>query len=197
PLGINASPAAAAALVLTNSRLEKVMPDLSSTAFPRFDLWMMMLSMDTLLARRRTEHRWSDSGDAWCPYSSPVSGTWITRNPMNGPSVSQNRLVGIWGSVSCHAGEGVIRAPHPTSCALFMKDPPQASGSPSSPVHHSAAFPIMSWSPNSFGSSSPTGCVLSKALSQYQATFCRSSSLRGSLRPARQAYSHSASVGMR
>ena len=125
-----------------------------------------------------------------------IYGSRITRNPMNGPSVSQKMLFGICGSVSCHFRDGVLRAAHPTSSALSMKEPPHASGAPSGPVHHSAALPIMSRTPKAFGARLPIGCVASKALSQYQA--CSSSASPGTGgSPARQAYSHSASVGKR
>src|SRR5258708_1612693 len=66
-------------------------------------------------------------------------------------------------------------------------------------VHHSPAFPSISTNPQALGAFWPQGCVLSSAFSQYQATLSSSASQMGDLAspPARQAYSHSASVGSR
>src|SRR5687767_3890127 len=66
-------------------------------------------------------------------------------------------------------------------------------------VTYSIALPSMSCRPQPFGAFLPAGCVLSSELSQYQATASRPPPAASGVvvEPARQAYSHSASVGRR
>src|SRR5262249_38556116 len=68
--------------------------------------------------------------------------------------------------------------------------------------HHSQALPCISKSPQSFALSLATGCVLPPEFTRYQAYLASSASSLPkqylvSPLPARQLYSHSASVGKR
>src|SRR5687768_2974816 len=81
--------------------------------------------------------------------------------------------------------------------------PPRATGLPSTLVHHSHAFPSMSWIPHVLAAFLPAGCVCPSGcasvgeFSACHATFSNSSAVGLFVAPARQAYSHSTSVGSR
>ena len=68
-------------------------------------------------------------------------------------------------------------------------------------AHHCHTFPCMSYSPQAFGFFSPTGCVIPPEFLLNHATSANPASSSPQYQrvvvPARQAYSHSASVGSR
>ena len=71
---------------------------------------------------------------------------------------------------------------------------------PTQSQHHSQTLPYMSYRPKAFGSFSPTGWVIRPQLVAFQAYRLKWVLLRNEMVsefPARQAYSHSASVGSR
>ena len=95
------------------------------------------------------------------------------------------------------------RGPRGASRWQARSDPwpakPHRTSRRTSPAHHCQTFPCMSYSPQEFGFFPPTGWVLSPEFAAYQAYSPSSASLSPKecrvLLPARQAYSHWASVG--
>src|SRR5687767_8066016 len=122
------------------------------------------------------------------------------RKPTNLPSASHHLLLGNWGSVSCHFGVQRRRMLGSIPLGMSRKVPPQTTPlGPVSSMAHSPGLPSMSWRPNLLGALVPTGWVRRPLLPAYQVVFSRValSVFQGPITPARQAHSHSASVGRR
>src|SRR4030095_9620988 len=120
-----------------------------------------------------------------------------TLNPMNGPSDSHHLLLGFCGSVSFQRGLSGRRAAQPMLSIELTYDPPHATYLPSALTHHSATLPARSQIPDALGCLVATWCVLSSAFSANHATASALDLSNPSAPPARQARSHSASVGRR
>src|SRR5205823_748233 len=99
----------------------------------------------------------------------------------------------------CQAGVCRRRMAGVTLAGGSRNVPPQRTGFPSRSVAHSPAFPSMSQRPYLFGSFLPTGWLMLSLFPAYQALLSSTalSIVQAPPAPARQASSHSASVGKR